>query len=83
MSLDYVQKKEKKEKSFLSRKKMDDITLLPDVVLSVLHEVLQCYQGIFNNGHHIFSGPCLHGDQHDPGVELFLKDLRTAHCSMK
>lgn len=59
---------------------MDDVTLLPDVVLSVLHEVLQCFQWILNDGHHIFSGPGLHGDQHDPGVELFLKDLRTAHC---
>ena len=59
------------------REKMDDVTLLPDVVLPVFHEVLQRYQWIFHDWHHIFRGPGLHGNQHDPGVQLFLVDLGT------
>lgn len=62
------------------REKMDYITLLSDVVLPVLHEVLQCYQWIFHYWHHIFRGPGLHGDQYNPCVELFLIDLRTTKC---
>lgn len=56
---------------------MDDITLLSDVVLPVFHEVLQCYQWIFHDWHHIFRGPGLHGNQHDPRVQLLLVDLGT------
>lgn len=56
---------------------MDDVTLLFDVVLPVLHEVLQRYQWVFNYWHHIFRGPGLHGNQHDPCVQLFLVDLGT------
>lgn len=54
---------------------MDDITLLPDVVLPVFHEVLQSYHWIFQDWHHIFRVPGLHGNQHDPRVQLFLVDL--------
>lgn len=56
---------------------MDDVTLLSDVVLPVFHEVLQRYQWIFHDWHHIFRGPGLHGNQHDPCVQLFLVDLGT------
>lgn len=56
---------------------MDDVALLPDVVLPVLHEVLQRYQRIFHDRHHVFRGPGLHGNQHDPRVQLFLVDLET------
>lgn len=62
------------------REKMDYITLLSDVVLPVLHEVLQRYQWVFHYWHHIFRGPGLHGDQYNPCVELFLIDLRTTKC---
>lgn len=54
---------------------MDHITLLSDVVLPVFHKVLQSYHWIFHDWHHIFRGPGLHGNQHDPRVELFLVDL--------
>lgn len=56
---------------------MDNVALLPDVVLPVLHEVLQRYQRIFHDWHHVFRGPGLHGNQHDPRVQLFLVDLGT------
>lgn len=59
---------------------MDYITLLSDVVLPVLHEVLQRCQWVFHYWHHIFRGPGLHGDQYNPCVELFLIDLRTTKC---
>lgn len=57
------------------REKLDEITLLSDVVLPVFHEVLQSYQWILHDWHHIFRGPGLHGNQHDPRVQLFLVDL--------
>lgn len=59
---------------------MDHIARLSDVVLPVLHEVLQCYQWVFLYRHHILRGPGLHGNQHDPCVQLFLIDLRTTKC---
>lgn len=54
---------------------MNGIALLPDVVLPVLHKVLQRDQRVFHDWHHVFRGPGLHGDQHDPRVQLFLVDL--------
>lgn len=54
---------------------MDDITLISDGVLPVFHEVLQSYHWIFHDWHHIFRVPGLHGNQHDPRVQLFLVDL--------
>lgn len=59
---------------------MDNITLIFDVVLPVLHEVLQCYQWVFDHWHHIFRGPGIHGNQHDPRVQLFLVDLGTKNA---
>lgn len=56
---------------------MDDVALLPDAVLSVLHEVLQRHQRVLHHRHHVFRGPGFHGNQHDPGVELLLEDLRS------
>lgn len=56
---------------------MDDITRLFDVVLPVLHKVLQRYQWVFHYWHHVFRGPGFHGNQYNPGVQLFLVDLET------
>lgn len=64
----------------LLRKKMDDIARLSDVVLPVLHEVLQRYQWVFYYWHHVFRGPGLHGNQYNPCVELFLVDLVTKYA---
>lgn len=60
-----------------SREKLDEVTLIFDVVLPVFHEVLQRYQRIFYQWHHIFRRPGLHSNQHDPRVQLFLVDLGT------
>lgn len=57
------------------REKLDDIALLSDVVLPVFHEVLQGYQRILLDWHPVLRGPGLHGNQHDPRVQLFLVDL--------
>lgn len=59
---------------------MDDITRLFDVVLPVLHEVLQRYQWVFHYWHHIFRGPGFHGNQYDSRVQLFLVDLGTKNA---
>lgn len=59
---------------------MDDVALLFDAVLPVFHEVLQRYQWIFHYWHHIFRGPGLHGNQHDPRVQLLLVDLGTKNA---
>lgn len=59
---------------------MDNITLLPDAILLVLHEVLQRYQWVLNYWYQIFRGPDLHGNQHNPSVQLFLIDLGTRKC---
>lgn len=54
---------------------MDDVALVSDVVLPVFHEVLQRDQWIFHDWHLIFRGPGLHGNQHNPCVQLLLVDL--------
>lgn len=64
----------------LLREKMDDITRLFDVVLPVLHKVLQRYQRVFHYWHHVFRGPGFHGNQYNPRVQLFLVDLRTINA---
>ena len=58
-----------------SREEVHGVTVLPDPLLPVLHEVAQGHQGVVAHGDHVVQRPRLHGDQHDTCVELFLEDL--------
>ena len=60
------------------REDVDNVALLPDAVPPVLHEVAQRCQGIRRHLHLIFRRPGLHGDKHDPRVQLFLVHLRVS-----
>lgn len=64
----------------LLREKMDNVALLPDAVLPVLHEVLQSCQRVLHDRHHVFRGPGFHSNQHDSHIQLLLEDLRSTKC---
>lgn len=59
-----------------SREEVDGVALLCQPLTPVLHKLIQGLQGVFPHPDPVLRGPCLHGHQHDAGVELFLVDLQ-------
>ena len=47
------------------------------VFFPVFHEVTQGQQGVIANGDHVLWWPRFHGNQNNPGVQLFLVDLES------
>lgn len=57
------------------RKEVNRVAFLLDEVFSILHELLQRHHGVVVDVELVVSGPCFHGDQHNPCIKLFLENL--------
>lgn len=58
-----------------SREEVHGVTVLCQPIAPVLHKLVQGLQGVLSHPDPVLGRPCLHGHQHDAGVELLLVDL--------
>lgn len=68
----------RKAKSSNAREEVHSVAAFLDALLSELHEVTQCKQGIVAHGDPVFRWPGFHCHQDDASVELLLIDLDTS-----
>lgn len=54
---------------------MHRVTFFLDEVFSILHKLPQRHHGVVVNVELVIDGPRFHGNQHNPGIKLFLENL--------